>query len=77
MVNKREKKYEDEKGDKRSTKNSDEFVGLPKRSQKKWPKKVKRKGNIKVTKKVTRKSPKTVMNIVNCKIHHWKSHQKR
>ena len=36
---KREKKYEDEKGDKRSTKNSDEFVGLPKRS----PKKVKRK----------------------------------
>ena len=30
-----------------------------------------------MTKKVTRKSPKTVMNVVNCKIYHWKSHQKR
>ena len=45
-------------GKKVTRENSDEFVGLPKRSPKKWPERVKRKGNIKVTKKVTRKSPK-------------------
>ena len=77
MENKKGEKYEDGKGDKKITKNSDEFVGLQKTSPKKSPEKVKRKGNIKVTKKVTRKSPKLVIKIVNCEIHHRKSHQKR